>query len=408
MKVIIVDTALMTPPGGGGKTFLALCRALIENGCSVSVVTQPGLEGSIVAALKAEAVPVIDTIFQPWHLPEQRGRALATWVNSESPDVYVISVSPDAGWTALPLLNPSIGTASIAHNDVSAFYAPLQHYGPFIDCAIGVSEAIRQRIIDLTSIPAERVRYIPYGVRLLSPSQIDELTRPSAGPDQPLRIAYVGRLVEFQKRIMDFVPLAEQLVKNGISFELNFIGEGSARSDLEAAFKRAGVEQHIKMWGWLRPAEVRQQQLRFDVFALLSDHEGLPVALLEAMSHGLVPIVTAIDSGNTQLVRHAENGFVVPVGDIQACVRALKTLAEDRKLLNRLKRAAWESVQEYSEQRSNDEYVECFTELARTSKRRVNRNLPEPFPLMPSCRSKYPIWLRKIKARVLRSGTHSV
>jgi len=393
----------MVPPTGGAHTFLVdLCDSLVKLGHRVSVITQAGPEQGLTGALSETGAEVHTNVWRAVHLPEQRAERLARWVNERGADVFVVSVSPDAGWVALPLLDSSIATLSIAHNDVSAFYAPLQHYGPFIDCAVGVSETLRERIIDVGSIPADRARYIPYGVKSLSPSQIEELTELSSEPDQPLRIGYVGRLVQAQKRVMEFVPLAEQLVKYKVNFELHLIGDGSERPALEAAFKRLGLEQHVRMWGWLGADQVRQQLLQLDVFVLLSEYEGLPVALLEAMGHGLAPVVTRIDSGNTQLVRNGENGFVISVGDIQGCVSALQTLANDRHRLIQLRRAAWKSVQDYSVQRSAGDYAKCFQEIVRASKARdYRRNLPEPFPIMPSCRSKYPHWLRKIKARLL-------
>jgi glycosyltransferase involved in cell wall biosynthesis len=403
MHVVIVDTTLTTPPTGGGQTFLVdLARSLKDRGYRISVVTQPGPEKRILDALRQFGVELHLNLWSSYHLPEEKASRLSAWVNANSVQVYIVSISPDAGWVALPLLDPSIATLSIAHNDVSAFYAPLQHYGPFVDCAVGVSESLRQKIIDLCDIPAKRARYIPYGVELLSSSQIERLAQTSSGPDQLLRIGYVGRLVQAQKRVMEFVPLAAQLVKCGLRFELHLIGDGSERSELEAACKRAGLESKVRFWGWLSSDQVREQLLRLDVFVLLSDYEGLPVALLEAMGHGLVPIVTRIESGNTQLVRHGENGFVIPVGEIQSCVEALQTLANDRGLLSQLKRAAWKSVRDYSVQHSTDSYVECFDELAQASKTKVRpRNLPEPFPIMASCRSRYPTWVRRVKARVL-------
>jgi glycosyltransferase involved in cell wall biosynthesis len=403
MHVVIVDTTLTTPPTGGGQTFLVdLARSLKDRGYRVSVITQPGPEQRILDALRQAGVELQLNLWSNYHLPEEKACRLSAWVKSNSVQVYVVSISPDAGWVALPLLDSSIATLSIAHNDVAAFYAPLQHYGPFVDCAVGVSESLRQKIIDLCGIPPERARYIPYGVELLRSTQIERLTEASSGPNQPLRIGYVGRLAQEQKRVMDFVPLAEQLVKCGLRFELHLIGDGSERADLEAACKRAGLDAHVRFWGWLSSDQVRERLLQLDVFVLLSDYEGLPVALLEAMGHGLVPIVTRIESGNTQLVRDGENGFVIPVGEIQSCVDALQTLANDRHRLSQLKRAAWESVQDYSVQHSTDCYVECFDELVQAAKTKVRPgNLPEPFPIMPSCRSPYPNWVRRIKARVL-------
>src|SRR5438132_3405504 len=119
MHVCIVDTTLTTPPTGGAQTFLVeLCRAFVHKGWRVTIVTQPGPERSVLASLSDVGAEVRDQIWHRAHLPEERGQALAAWVNSERPDAYVVSISPDVGWLALPLLEPSIPTISIAHNDV--------------------------------------------------------------------------------------------------------------------------------------------------------------------------------------------------------------------------------------------------------------------------------------------------
>lgn len=403
MHIVIVDTTLTTPPTGGAQTFLVdLVESLVNRQYRVSVVTQPGSEQRTLGALRRVGAELYSDLWKSFHLPEEKALRLANWVNANDVQVYVVSISPDVGWVTLPLLDSAIATLSIAHNDVSAFYAPLQHYGPFIDCAVGVSKDIREKIVNLGSIPTDRVRYIPYGVKSLMPSQIEENVERLSAPDQPLCIGYIGRMVQEQKRVMEFLPLVEQLIKGNIQFELNLIGDGSERSVLEAAFKRAGLEEHVKMWGWLSADQVKVQLRRLDVFVLLSDYEGLPVALLEAMGQGVVPIVTRIESGNTQLVRNGENGFVVPVGDLPSCVAALETLANDRNLLIQTKKAAWASVQNYSLESTTDAYVECFEDVVRAVKTRHSRtNLPQPFPVMPSCRSKYPTWLRKIKARLV-------
>lgn len=403
MHIVIVDTTLTTPPTGGAQTFLVdLAESLVNSQYRVSVVTQPGSEQRTLGALRRVGAEPYSDLWKGFHLPEEKALRLANWVNANDVQVYIVSISPDVGWVTLPLLDSAIATLSIAHNDVSAFYAPLRYYGPFIDCAVGVSETIREKIVDLGSIPTDRVRYIPYGVKSLMPSQIEENVERLSAPGQPFRIGYVGRIVQEQKRVMEFLPLAEQLTRSNIQFELNLIGDGSERSVLEAAFKRAGLDEHVKMWGWLSADQVKEQLRRLDAFVLLSDYEGLPVALLEGMGQGVVPIVTRIESGNTQLVRNSENGFVVPVGDIQSCVAAIQTLANDRSLLIKMKKVAWESVQKYSLESTTDAYVACFEDVLRVSKTRDYRsNLPQPFPVMPSCRSKYPTWLRKIKARLL-------
>jgi glycosyltransferase involved in cell wall biosynthesis len=367
----------------------------------MSVVTQPGPERAIADSLSAVGAEVHEDIWRRAHLPEERGRALAAWVNSEKPDVYVVSISPDTGWLALPSLDPSIPTVSIAHNDVGAFYEPLKYYHLFIDLAVGVSETIHRKIIEQCSIPSDRATHIPYGVNSLTLEQVSEIfaKRPS---HDVLRICYVGRLVQDQKRVLEFVPLAAELVRRNVAFELHLIGDGSERKALEAQFRDQDLAHRVTFWGWLTPQEVAAKLLELDVFVLLSDHEGLPVALLEAMAHSLLPIVTNIESGNVQLVKDGENGFVVPVGDIELVVDRLKQLWANPDLLLRMRTAAWKTSRNFSSARMVDLYLSCFADAKMNADAREYRaGVPYPYPPMPSCRSKYPFWLRKLKARLL-------
>jgi len=118
MHIVIVDTLLTTPPTGGAHTFLVdLCDLLMRRGTRVSVVTEPGTDESLVRAIVQSGAEIHMDLWRPAHLPEERGASLAAWVNERQPDVYIVSVSPDAGWLALPLLDPQIGTMSIDHNE---------------------------------------------------------------------------------------------------------------------------------------------------------------------------------------------------------------------------------------------------------------------------------------------------
>ncbi|MFL6255485.1 MAG: glycosyltransferase family 4 protein [Pyrinomonadaceae bacterium] len=402
MQIVIVDTTIQTPPTGGAQTFLVdLCRSLTGLGWAVSVVTQPGPEQSVSEALRAAGADVRQDLWGAADLPEERAERLAAWVNSERPEVYVVSISPDAGWLALPLLDPRIATVSVAHNDVSAFYDPLCHYAPFIDCAVGVSEATHRKIVERGGVPEGRARQIAYGVRAIGRGEAERRASEAADARAPLRVGYVGRLVQLQKRVLDFVPLAAELRRLGVSFELHLVGDGEERGALEREFAARGLGGAVKFWGWLSPEEVRARLLALDAFVLLSEYEGLPVALLEAMGHALVPVVTRIESGNAELVRDGENGFVVPFGDTRAAAARLKLLAEDRARLGALRLAAWERAGEFSVGAMVERYVDCFAQVAgHVGAREQRRDLPEPYPPMPSCRSRYPRWARKLKSRL--------
>jgi glycosyltransferase involved in cell wall biosynthesis len=403
MHIVFVDTTLTTPPTGGAQTFLVtLARELVNRGWRVTVVAHPGPERAIVEALRKSGTEVVEVLWRSSDLPEERAERLASWVNEHSPAAYVVSISPDIGWLALPLLDPRISTLSIAHCDVSAFYEPVAHYCSLIDCAVSVSEEIHRKTIAECNIPPPRARYIPYGIDHLQPDEIEARCATQDGGIEPIRIGYVGRLEQFQKRVMDFVPLTCELKRRGVKFELHLIGEGNDRNLLEEEFQRQLPGAAVKFWGWLSPQEVRQRLSELDVFVLMSAFEGLPVALLEAMGQGVVPVVSRIASGSTQVVCDGENGYVVTIGDVVTFAERLQTLAGDTHLLRSMKAAAWETSREFSAERMVERYIDTFHHFTAAEFSREHRKaVPQPYPVMQSCKSAYPIWLRKLKRRFL-------
>ena len=403
MHAVVIDTTMTTPPTGGSHTFLVdLCASLAARGWSTSFVAQPGPERTIVDALSAAGAEVLEHIWRERHLPEERAARLAAWVNAKQPDAYVISTSPDAAWLALPLLDSTIPTISIAHNDVGAYYEPLRHYGAFIDCAVSVSREIQRRTIDDCGVPSERTERIPYGVEPLGSDEVRARADASLKSGIPLKIGYVGRVVREQKRVEEMVPLAAELTSRGVDFELHLIGDGDMRAPLADEFRRKRLDGRVKFWGWLTRTEVRQRLRELDVFLLMSDYEGLSVALLEAMGHALAPVVTQINSGTGEVVEDRRNGFLIPIGDISGFATRIQELAKDRPLLGELKVAAWEATRPYTIGRMAESYIKCFQKAREISSLRPNGTPRQiAYPVMPSCRSRYPFWLRRIKRAAL-------
>ncbi len=148
MRFAIVDTTLTTPPTGGCQTFLEhLAPALESRGHQVTVLTEPGDEPGVADRLVSVGIRVLDDVWPRRFLPEARALRLADWCKRERIEAFVISVSRDVGWLALPHLDHVTRTAAVIQSDGPAFYGPLTHYGVFVDHAIGVSLEIFRRIL---------------------------------------------------------------------------------------------------------------------------------------------------------------------------------------------------------------------------------------------------------------------
>jgi glycosyltransferase involved in cell wall biosynthesis len=393
-----VDTTMMQAPTGGCQTFLVnLGISLAHKGWEVHVVTEDGPETSIADRLTRGGVLLQRDLWARRHLPEERAGRLAAWVARTRMQAFGVSVSADVGWLALPLLDPMVGTLAIVHSDGPSFYSPLTHYSPFVDRAVGVSEETYARIVSDCGIPEARARRIPYGVTRLSYDEV--CARWEQGPaTSPLRIGYVGRIVQSQKRVLDIPPLVAELARRQVSFEMHILGTGAEASSLRADLEHRGVAGLVRLWGWLSPEDLTARLRRLDALVLFSEVEGLPLALLEGIGHGLVPVVTRTASGNAEVVRDGENGYLVGIGDIKAFADRLERLAWDGDERARLQQSAWRTSEQYSIERMTEQYEHSIGETVAGLGASSRAPRPKgPYPLLPSCRSEYPPWLRRIK-----------
>lgn len=104
------------------------------------------------------------------------------------------------------------------------------------------------------------------------------------------------------------------------------IGQGQLADSVHAQAEATGLGERVRLLGY-RPDATRVMS-GLDVFTLTSDHEGRPVALMEAMAHGLPVVVTAA-GGVPEMVTDKQEGYVVACGDGAALARAYVSLARD-------------------------------------------------------------------------------
>jgi glycosyltransferase involved in cell wall biosynthesis len=137
-------------------------------------------------------------------------------------------------------------------------------------------------------------------------------------PDGAIACAWVGALEEHKDPLTP-IHAVRGLVSTGIFLLL--AGDGSMRDEVERA---AHGTQAVRVLGFRD--DVRPLFAASDLVVLSSRREGLSFALLEAMSLGLVPVVSDAP-GNVETVDGA--GIVVPFGDVVALANALSELAHD-------------------------------------------------------------------------------
>ncbi|WP_258794865.1 glycosyltransferase family 4 protein, partial [Tsukamurella tyrosinosolvens] len=119
---------------------------------------------------------------------------------------------------------------------------------------------------------------------------------------------------------------------------LTLAGDGEV-DEVRAAVRTAGLDGAVTVRDWVDAAERDRLLARADVFTLPSYDEGLPMALLEAMGAGLVPISTPI-GGIPEAITDGVDGLLVEPGDAPAIAAALTGLVHDRARAAELAEAA--------------------------------------------------------------------
>jgi colanic acid/amylovoran biosynthesis glycosyltransferase len=174
---------------------------------------------------------------------------------------------------------------------------PETHGGSSVCVSQFLAQQLRQRL------PATNPQVIPYGITLP--------TAQVSFSDQPFRVVYSGRMVERQKCIQQVVHTLIHACRASSQIEAHLIGDGPDRGACEQLVHQAGLSDRIHFHGRVPPEQVQPLLQRSQAILLMSDFEGLPVALLEAMAAGVVPVVRAIESGIPELVQHEHTGLLV-------------------------------------------------------------------------------------------------
>jgi glycosyltransferase involved in cell wall biosynthesis len=111
------------------------------------------------------------------------------------------------------------------------------------------------------------------------------------------------------------------------------VGQGLLEDELRSRAHRMGLDGNVIFTGYREDAV--SLAAAFDVFAMASLHEGLSIALIEAMALGKPSVVTNV-GGLPEVVEDGVQGFVVPPADPLALAQAILTLLRDPELRRRM------------------------------------------------------------------------
>lgn len=160
-----------------------------------------------------------------------------------------------------------------------------------------------------------------------------------------LVIGKIARLFELKGHDALFT-IAPQLVQACPRIKFLLVGDGPCRNRLEQMARTSGLQNRFIFTGLVSPSEIPALLGIMDLLVHLSEREGLPRALPQALAAGK-PIVAFDCDGAREVCRDGETGFLVRLGHLNALAERLLLLARDEPLRAQLARQGREFVREH-------------------------------------------------------------
>jgi colanic acid/amylovoran biosynthesis glycosyltransferase len=242
-------------------------------------------------------------------------KGVLEFINRVRPAVFLPQCLPSCHFAARLAQRHGLPWVFTMHSDDPAYWALAETSGP--DARHGIWVCVSEAIADEARkrYPKADIRVIPYGVKIPEEKTV-------WNPDR-FRIVYSGRLVEEQKRVSKVIEVLIHACQGSPRVEAVVMGDGPGRDSMESRVRSAGLDGRIRFTGRLVATEVGHELKHAHSIVLMSDFEGLPVSLLEAMACGVVPVVRSIRSGIPEIVRPNETGILVGEDPIQAAADLL-------------------------------------------------------------------------------------
>lgn len=246
-----------------------------------------------------------------------RAHTYAEMVRQNLPAGVPIIVSDDAAvWAAAASVadrNPLIG---VLHADGDNYYALAATYATSASVLVCVSRRIEQELRRRLGATGVDTAVVPCGTPLPG-------IKAKRTPNASLRLAWVGRLEEVQKRVSDLAKIASGLQASATPFHLDIVGDGPERGAVENTIQLARLSEYVRFHGWLDRSAAQEVMLSADVLLLPSNFEGMPIVVMEALALGCGVVASRV-SGVEDLEYHplaASCLLLHDVGDVSAAVR---------------------------------------------------------------------------------------
>jgi glycosyltransferase involved in cell wall biosynthesis/peptidoglycan/xylan/chitin deacetylase (PgdA/CDA1 family) len=171
---------------------------------------------------------------------------------------------------------------------------------------IAVSHAVKRDLME-QGVDPKRIVVVQNGIDLTRGRRNNQNTKGKLKRNGKNPIVGTITRLSPQKDIPTFLKMAALVIKDVPKTQFLIVGDGEKRKELQDLAEKLGLGDHVRFLGYRK--DVPDLLKTFDIFALSSLWEGLPIVILEAMAAEKPVVATAVD-GVAEVVEHGKTGLL--------------------------------------------------------------------------------------------------
>jgi glycosyltransferase involved in cell wall biosynthesis len=188
--------------------------------------------------------------------------------------------------------------------------------------------------------------------------------RADLGVDEETVVLSVGHCIE-EKRQIDLVRAVGHLSRGETDpgVHLVVVGDGPVREELRQTVQERGIEAHVSIVGRIPRSEIYRYYACADVYAQVSEYEGMPMTVLEAMASE-VPVIGSASPGIEEFVEDGQTGRLVSPKSPREVADAMAALTDEERRQRLGERAYQSVVTEYDITQTAKAYHSLYESVA--------------------------------------------
>ena len=267
-----------------------------------------------------------------------RIRAIRRWIRSWRPDV-VVSFCDSTNILTLIACPSKIPVVISERSDprrqkLSRFWELLRKkYYPKCKICIAQTNEVGGYLISHRLVAPSKIIVIPSAIKI--PKMDTRAIEAARKWIQPKILIYLGRLSR-EKRVDRLLKAWASLTEHHLAWQLRIIGDGLERASLQTMATELGIEKGVQWTLW--SDEIWSSLFSANAYCLVSEYEGFPQSMLEAMASGLPVAVLDCSPSIRLTISNGVDGLIIPSEDQISSV--LNRLLSSESLCNSLGQSA--------------------------------------------------------------------